>query len=171
MQITNCINLDHTSIPNTPTYCDLTLFLCLFSFTSSRPFFFLTKYLQNLDYIIISHAIAGGFSPAIATALYINFGINYAGLVYVVFGSVSVLGLYINYCFGQGDKESDTGVTDNNNKPSSSSSASSSPDNSNKSVVEMQQTATNTTTSSSSSPSSSTTTTKQSDTTSFKNIV
>ena len=164
MQITNCINLDHTSIPNTPTYCDLTLFLCLFSFTSSRPFFSHEIFTKSWLYII-SHAIAGGFSPAIATALYINFGINYAGLVYVVFGSVSVLGLYINYCFGQGDKESDTGVTDNNNK-SSSLSASSSPDNSNTSVVELQQTATNTTTSP-----SSLTTTKQSDTTSCKNIV
>jgi MHS family proline/betaine transporter-like MFS transporter len=115
--------------------------------------------------IIYSHAIAGGFSPAIATALYTNFGINYSGLVYVVFGSVSVAGLYINYCFGQGDKESDTGTGTSLSSPSSLSL---SPDNSNKSVVvEMQQT--NTTTSSSSSSSS--TTTKESDKTSFKNIV
>jgi len=48
----------------------------------------------------ISHAIAGGFSPAIATALYTNFGVMAAGLVYVVFGSVSVVGIYINYCCG-----------------------------------------------------------------------
>ena len=147
-------------------------FVC---FRLRRPVHFFSHEIFTKSWLyIISHAIAGGFSPAIATALYINFGINYAGLVYVVFGSVSVVGLYINYCFGQGDKESDTGVTDNynNDKPSSSSSsASSSPDNSNKSVVEMQQTATNTTTSSSSSPSSLTTTSKQSDTTSFKNIV
>jgi hypothetical protein len=116
-------------------------------------------------YIIISHAIAGGFSPAIATALYTNFGINATGLVYVVFGSVSVAGLYINYCFGQGDKESDTAT--------STSSSLSPEDDNNKSVVEMQQTATptNTTSSSSSSSSSSSTTTKQSDKTSFKNIV
>ena len=146
-------------------------FVC---FRLRRPVHFFSHEIFTKSWLyIISHAIAGGFSPAIATALYINFGINYAGLVYVVFGSVSVLGLYINYCFGQGDKESDTGVTDNNDNDNdkSSSSASSYPDNSNKSVVEMQQTATNTTTSSSSSPSSSTTTTKQSDTTSFKNIV
>jgi len=60
----------------------------------------------------ISHAIAGGFSPAIATALYTNFGVMAAGLVYVVFGSVSVVGIYINYCCGggDGDKESDTGA-------------------------------------------------------------
>lgn len=58
----------------------------------------------------ISHAIAGGFSPAIATALYTNVGTNAAGLIYVVFGSVSVAGIYINYCFGGGDKESDTGA-------------------------------------------------------------
>mmetsp|Transcript_63084 Transcript_63084/g.70652 ORF Transcript_63084/g.70652 Transcript_63084/m.70652 type:complete len:533 (+) Transcript_63084:71-1669(+) len=70
----------------------------------------------------ISHAIAGGFSPAIATALYTNFGVKAAGLVYVVFGSVSVAGIYINYCCGgngsTNGKESDTmgdTTTDTNN--------------------------------------------------------
>mmetsp|Transcript_1173 Transcript_1173/g.2446 ORF Transcript_1173/g.2446 Transcript_1173/m.2446 type:complete len:319 (-) Transcript_1173:228-1184(-) len=59
----------------------------------------------------MSHAIAGGFAPALATVLYTNFGTNAAGLVYVIFGSLSVAGIYINYCFGgvRGDKESDTG--------------------------------------------------------------
>ncbi len=56
-----------------------------------------------------SHAIAGGFSPAIATFLYTNFGLNAAGLVYVVFGSLSVLGIYINFFCGRNDKEEDTG--------------------------------------------------------------
>jgi len=67
----------------------------------------------------ISHAIAGGFSPAIATALYTNFGVLAAGLVYVVFGSVSVAGIYINYCCGgngsDNGKESDTGDSTNTN--------------------------------------------------------
>lgn len=58
----------------------------------------------------ISHAIAGGFSPAIATYLYTNVGLNAAGLIYVVFGSLSVCGLYINYFCGKGDKEEDTGT-------------------------------------------------------------
>jgi len=57
----------------------------------------------------ISHAIAGGFSPAIATFLYTNYGVNAAALVYVVFGSISVAGLYVNYFCGSGDKEDDTG--------------------------------------------------------------
>ncbi len=57
-----------------------------------------------------SHAIAGGFSPAIATFLYNNYGLNAAGLVYVVFGALSVIGIYINYFCGRGNKESDTGV-------------------------------------------------------------
>ena len=57
-----------------------------------------------------SHAIAGGFSPAIATALYTNVGLTAAGLVYVVFGLLSVAGIYIQYCFGGGDKEADTGT-------------------------------------------------------------
>mmetsp|Transcript_10497 Transcript_10497/g.30693 ORF Transcript_10497/g.30693 Transcript_10497/m.30693 type:complete len:491 (-) Transcript_10497:515-1987(-) len=58
----------------------------------------------------LSHAIAGGFSPAIATILYTNAGVNATGLVYVIFGLLSVAGLYINYCFGRGDKEADTGA-------------------------------------------------------------
>eukprot|EP00534_Pseudo-nitzschia_fraudulenta_P001939 CAMPEP_0201115840 /NCGR_PEP_ID=MMETSP0850-20130426/248_1 /ASSEMBLY_ACC=CAM_ASM_000622 /TAXON_ID=183588 /ORGANISM="Pseudo-nitzschia fraudulenta, Strain WWA7" /LENGTH=485 /DNA_ID=CAMNT_0047379725 /DNA_START=152 /DNA_END=1609 /DNA_ORIENTATION=+ len=57
----------------------------------------------------ISHAIAGGFSPAIATALYTKIGLTAASLVYVVFGSLSVAGLYINLCCGKGDKEEDSG--------------------------------------------------------------
>ena len=66
----------------------------------------------NIHIILYSHAIAGGFSPAIATALYTASGsATAAGLVYVVFGILSVIGIYINYCFGRGDKEADTGVS------------------------------------------------------------
>lgn len=57
----------------------------------------------------LSHAIAGGFSPAIATYLYTNVGLNAAGLVYIVYGSLSVFGIYINYFCGRGDKQEDTG--------------------------------------------------------------
>lgn len=63
----------------------------------------------------ISHAIAGGFSPAIATALYKNGGTVAAGLVYVIFGALSVTGIYINYFCGRGDKEDDTGSSKNEN--------------------------------------------------------
>lgn len=71
---------------------------------------------SNLCYGFVtnSHAIAGGFSPAIATALYTKFGVNAAGMVYVVFGSISVTGLYFNYCCGGGDKEEDTGASPTN---------------------------------------------------------
>ena len=66
----------------------------------------------NINFILYSHAIAGGFSPAIATALYTASGsATAAGLVYVVFGILSVIGIYINYCFGCGDKEADTGMS------------------------------------------------------------
>ena len=62
-----------------------------------------------------SHAIAGGFSPAIATALYTNYGLTAASMVYVIFGSLSVMGIYINYFCGGNDKEADTGAKNNNN--------------------------------------------------------
>ena len=73
----------------------------------TTDFFLNTLVWQLLD--LNSHAIAGGFSPAIATALYTNVGLNAAGFVYVVFGSLSVLGIYINYFCGKGDKEEDSG--------------------------------------------------------------
>eukprot|EP00535_Pseudo-nitzschia_heimii_P001255 CAMPEP_0197177794 /NCGR_PEP_ID=MMETSP1423-20130617/3274_1 /TAXON_ID=476441 /ORGANISM="Pseudo-nitzschia heimii, Strain UNC1101" /LENGTH=514 /DNA_ID=CAMNT_0042627401 /DNA_START=56 /DNA_END=1600 /DNA_ORIENTATION=- len=63
----------------------------------------------------ISHAIAGGFSPAIATVLYTNYGLTAASMVYVIFGSLSVMGIYINYFCGGNDKEADTGAKNNNN--------------------------------------------------------
>ncbi|VEU40486.1 unnamed protein product [Pseudo-nitzschia multistriata] len=59
----------------------------------------------------VSHAIAGGFSPAIATALYTSYGTAATGLVYVIFGLLSVAGLYFPKCCGRADKESDTGGT------------------------------------------------------------
>jgi MHS family proline/betaine transporter-like MFS transporter len=56
----------------------------------------------------IAHAVAGGFSPAMATALFNNVGTYAAGLVYVVFGVVSVFGLWITYCCGGNQKEADS---------------------------------------------------------------
>lgn len=53
----------------------------------------------------ISHAVVGGFSPAIATVLFDKFGTYAPGLIYVVFGIVSVTGIYITYCFGGKGKE------------------------------------------------------------------
>jgi hypothetical protein len=53
----------------------------------------------------ISHAVVGGFSPAMATVLFDKVGTYAPGLIYVVFGIVSVIGIYITYCFGGNDKE------------------------------------------------------------------
>jgi MHS family proline/betaine transporter-like MFS transporter len=53
----------------------------------------------------IAHAVAGGFSPAIATALFVNVGTAAPGLIYIVFGTVSIVGIYINYCCGGNQKE------------------------------------------------------------------
>jgi hypothetical protein len=57
----------------------------------------------------ISHAVAGGFSPAIATALFSGVGTYAVGLIYVVFGAVSLCGIYITFCCGGNQKEVDTG--------------------------------------------------------------
>lgn len=48
----------------------------------------------------LAHALVGGFSPAIATALYINVGKVAPSLIYVVFGVVSVFGLYLQHFCG-----------------------------------------------------------------------
>lgn len=69
-------------------------------------------FFQKITFFSNSHAIAGGFSPAMATFLYNNYGLDAAGLLYVVFGSLSVLGIYINYFCGKGNKEVDTGSPD-----------------------------------------------------------
>lgn len=53
----------------------------------------------------ISHAVVGGFSPAMATILFDKVGTAAPGLIYVVFGTISVIGIYITYCFGGNDKE------------------------------------------------------------------
>ena len=50
----------------------------------------------------LAHAMVGGFSPLMATALFHNVGTTAPGLLYAIFGVVSVTGLYINYCCGGG---------------------------------------------------------------------
>ncbi|CAB9498923.1 Putative proline/betaine transporter [Seminavis robusta] len=50
----------------------------------------------------LAHALVGGFSPAIATALYVNVGKYAPGLIYVVFGVISVFGLYVQHFCGDG---------------------------------------------------------------------
>jgi hypothetical protein len=58
---------------------------------------------------VCSHAIAGGFSPAMATALFNHVGTLAPGLIYIVFGVLSLLGISITACCGGNQKEVDTG--------------------------------------------------------------
>lgn len=53
----------------------------------------------------IAHSVVGGFSPAMATALFDNVGPSAPGLIYVVFGVVSIIGIYVVHCFGGNQKE------------------------------------------------------------------
>eukprot|EP00934_Nitzschia_sp_Nitz4_P008853 Nitzschia sp. Nitz4//scaffold142_size57810//36328//37979//NITZ4_006499-RA/size57810-processed-gene-0.7-mRNA-1//1//CDS//3329536400//8843//frame0 len=53
----------------------------------------------------ISHAIVGGFSPAMASALYVHVGSRAPGLIYLIFGVLSVAGIYVAYCCGGYPKE------------------------------------------------------------------
>ena len=55
----------------------------------------------------LSHALVGGFSPAMATILFDKVGTYAPGLIYVVFGLISLIGIYITYCCG-GSKREDT---------------------------------------------------------------
>jgi MHS family proline/betaine transporter-like MFS transporter len=60
----------------------------------------------------LAHAVVGGFSPVMATALFVNVGVTAPGLIYVVFGAVSIIGIYITYCCGGNYKEDN--MVDNN---------------------------------------------------------
>lgn len=53
----------------------------------------------------VAHSIVGGFSPALATVLYVHVGSWAPGMAYLIFGSVSVIGIYITYCCGRNQKE------------------------------------------------------------------
>jgi MHS family proline/betaine transporter-like MFS transporter len=50
----------------------------------------------------LAHALVGGFSPVMATQLFDRYGVTSPGWLYVIFGSLSLLGLYINYFCGNG---------------------------------------------------------------------
>ena len=50
----------------------------------------------------LAHALVGGFAPLMATALFTNVGLFAPGLIYVVFGITSIIGIYITYFFGGG---------------------------------------------------------------------
>mmetsp|Transcript_23562 Transcript_23562/g.25987 ORF Transcript_23562/g.25987 Transcript_23562/m.25987 type:complete len:503 (+) Transcript_23562:74-1582(+) len=71
----------------------------------------------------LAHAIVGGFSPALATALFEHVGPYAPGLIYFVFGTISLCGIYITYFFGgdqredvTGDVELEGGAKTNDNK-------------------------------------------------------
>ncbi len=59
----------------------------------------------------LAHALVGGFSPVMATVLFDKVGTNAPGLIYVVFGIVSLIGIYITYCFG-GRKNEEVNMVD-----------------------------------------------------------
>lgn len=60
----------------------------------------------------LAHAVAGGFSPALATALFANVGEYAPGLLYVIFGIISISGIYINYCCGGGNGKEEVATGD-----------------------------------------------------------
>jgi MHS family proline/betaine transporter-like MFS transporter len=63
----------------------------------------------------IAHAIAGGVSPAMATALADGVGIYSPGMLYTIFAFVSLIGIITMHCLKGGaggvDKELDSGVS------------------------------------------------------------
>ena len=48
----------------------------------------------------LAHMVIAGFSPAMATSLYIRYGVNAPGFIYTVFGIISIVGIYINHFYG-----------------------------------------------------------------------
>jgi len=52
----------------------------------------------------IATAISGGFSPALATVLFEQVGPFAPGLIYLIYGLITLMGLYITYAFG-GNKQ------------------------------------------------------------------
>lgn len=60
----------------------------------------------------LSHALVGGFSPAMATVLFDKVGTNAPGLIYIVFGTISLIGIYITHCCGAGNKKELMDVVD-----------------------------------------------------------
>lgn len=55
-----------------------------------------------------AHALVGGFAPLMATALLTNVGLWAPGLIYVVFGIASLIGIYLTYIFGGSQIEETT---------------------------------------------------------------
>jgi MHS family proline/betaine transporter-like MFS transporter len=48
----------------------------------------------------LAHALAGGFAPVMATVLFTKVGDRAPGVLYIIFGCISITGIYINYCCG-----------------------------------------------------------------------
>ena len=53
----------------------------------------------------LAHALAGGFAPAMATALFDSGGTWAPGLIYIIFGIASIIGIYITYFCGGDQRE------------------------------------------------------------------
>ena len=71
--------------------------LCAWLVESYSPEVRLTSASLGYD---ISHALAAGFSPALATVIFVEMGPNGVGLLYPVFGVISIFGLYVVKCCG-----------------------------------------------------------------------
>lgn len=82
--------------------------LCAWIVENFSPEVRLTSASLGYDF---AHAVVGGFSPAMATALFNNVGPRSPGLIYVVFGIVSLIGILITYCNSGSEKE-DSGPPD-----------------------------------------------------------
>ena len=86
--------------------------LCAWLVESFSPEVRLTSASLGYD---LAHATVGGFSPAMATALFNNHGITSPGILYPILASISIFGLYLRYCCGgrgsgSGNGESGGGV-------------------------------------------------------------
>ena len=82
--------------------------LCAWLVESFNPEIRLTSAALGYD---LAHATAGGFAPALATLLF-RAGDRAPGILYIIFGVLSLCGLYINYFCGSGnDIEETTGGT------------------------------------------------------------
>jgi len=83
--------------------------LCAWMIENFSPEVRLTSVSIGYD---MAHAVVGGFSPALATALF-EVSPYAPGLIYFVFGTISLLGIYITYFFG-GDQREDFTPDGNN---------------------------------------------------------
>jgi len=79
--------------------------LCAWLVENFNPEVRLTSAALGYD---LAHSVAGGFAPAMATVLFTKVGDKAPGVLYVIFGSISLVGIYINYFCGGNQIEETT---------------------------------------------------------------